>query len=57
MSIYLHIPTNKRTLFLRNLESVLVLSGLLGHKDKHIFRKNICSGILEVLDDYLLDQK
>jgi hypothetical protein len=50
-SIY-DVPTNSKTLFLRNLETILIFSDVLNSNDLDDFRKGAAQSILEILDKF-----
>ncbi|NBW59828.1 MAG: hypothetical protein EBR41_04600 [Crocinitomicaceae bacterium] len=50
-SIY-DVPTNSKTIFLRNLETILIFSDVLNSNDLDDFRKGAAQSILEILDKF-----
>jgi hypothetical protein len=46
------VPTNSKTLFLRNLETILIFSDFLHSNDLDDFRKSAAQSILEILEKY-----
>ena len=53
--IYNVVPSNRKTLFLRNLESEMLSNNWMNKKDIPNFRKNLASNILELLEGYSFD--
>jgi hypothetical protein len=53
--IYKIIPSNRKTLFLRNLESELLCNEWMNKKDIPNFRKYLALNILELLEGYSFD--
>jgi len=50
-----NIPSNLNTLFLRNLETILISEGVICSCSLNKFRKNIAPFLLELLDSYNRD--
>jgi hypothetical protein len=55
--IYNLIPSNRKTLFLRNLENVLTNHQIMCDCQVKTFRNNTCNEILYLLEDYITDEK
>ena len=51
------IPSNHKTLFLRNLEMLLLDYGLMEDEDLVNYRKNACPNILNLMQNYDVDLK
>jgi hypothetical protein len=51
----LQVPTNRKTLFLRNLEIILNWKGILDPDDIELFRLHSCPSILELVKMYVED--
>lgn len=47
-----NLPTNVNTLFLRNLETILIFKGLCNSSQLEKFRNEIAPLVLDVLQDY-----
>jgi len=51
------IPLNNKTLFLRNIEQYLILTGMLDQSKLKRFRQKSCGYILDMLNLYIADEK
>lgn len=54
---YQYIPMNRKTLFLRNIETYMIMLGTLDKSKLKYFRKNDCKHILNMLSLYIIDEK
>ncbi len=54
---YQIVPTNRNTLFLRNIEQYLIFNGVLETSNLKKFRQQSCNHILDMLDLYMIDEK
>ncbi len=52
---YQIVPTNRKTLFLRNIEFLLLNRNLMREEDIKIFRNDVCNEILKILNSYEFD--
>ena len=55
--IYKIVPSNRKTIFLRNLETTLVNHQILNESKTKYFRNNSCREILDLMENYLEDEK
>jgi hypothetical protein len=56
MKSYQMIPSNRKTLFLRNLEKILQNHQVMCECQTKTFRDNTCHEILYLLEDYVNDE-
>ncbi len=54
---YQIVPTNRKTLFLRNIEFLLLNRNLINEEDMKDFRNDICDEILKIVSSYEFDVK
>ena len=55
--MYQLIPSNRKTLFLRNLERILTNHEVMCECQIQTFRNNTCNEIIYLIDNYLSDMK
>lgn len=53
---YQLVPQNRKTLFLRNLEFLLLDYKYIGDEDIKVFRSNLSQEILNLLDEFVSDE-
>jgi len=54
---YKIIPLNRNTLFLRNIENILINHRILDETKRKYFRDNTCREILVLIKTYQVDEK
>jgi len=54
---YQVVPSNRKTLFLRNLETILINQNIMSESKTKDFRKDSSNWILSLINDYFLDEQ
>jgi len=54
---YQVVPSNRKTLFLRNLEMILINQNIMSESKTKDFRKDSSNWILSLVNDYFLDEQ
>ena len=55
--VYQVVPSNRKTLFLRNLETILTNHEVMCECQTKTFRDNTCFEILHLLESFISDEK